>query len=130
MRAVHDPVTTRIRELVRGVQEFVAQGHIIKTTSPFLSIHSIIAPSTPPESPQWREYDTIKRSRFFDAFDSKENSTSLGEIARLLEISIPPSTARTWLKKREILGDQARRRTRKTSSKLERKSKVLDLKIV
>jgi hypothetical protein len=83
-----------------------------------------MAPSTPPKSPKWREYDTIKRSRFFDAFDSKENSTSLGEIARLPEINIPPSTARTWLKKREILGDQARRRTRKTSSRLGRKSKV------
>ncbi|OCK73366.1 hypothetical protein K432DRAFT_3676 [Lepidopterella palustris CBS 459.81] len=87
-------------------------------------------PSTPPSSLKCREHDTIKRCRFFDAYNAKENAMSLGEIARLPEINIPPLIARTWLKKREIPGDQARRRTRKTSSRLRRKSKVsiLDLK--
>ncbi|KAF1988676.1 hypothetical protein K402DRAFT_391902, partial [Aulographum hederae CBS 113979] len=81
-------------------------------------------PSTPPHSPQWREHDTIKRARFFDAYDNKENATSLGEICRQPDIDLPPSTARTWLKKRELLGDQALRRTRKINSRLGRKSKV------
>jgi hypothetical protein len=83
-----------------------------------------MAPTTPPKNTQRSEHDTIKRAHFFDAFDSKENATSVGEIARLPQINIAPSTARTWLKKREILGDQAIRRTRKTSSRLGRKPKV------
>jgi hypothetical protein len=64
-----------------------------------------MAPTTPPQSPKWREHNTVKRCRFFDAYDFKENATSLGEICRIPEINIPPSTARTWLKKRENLGD-------------------------
>jgi phage antirepressor YoqD-like protein len=83
-----------------------------------------MAPTTPPKNTQHFEHDTIKRARVFDAFDSKENTTSVREIARLPQINITPSTARTWLKKREILGDQAIRRTRKTSSRLGRKPKV------
>jgi hypothetical protein len=83
-----------------------------------------MAPSTPPQSPKFHEYDTIKRSRFFDAYDSKENDGSLSKLCKTLDFNLPPSTARTWLKKREILGDQARRRTRKISSRLGRKSKV------
>jgi hypothetical protein len=73
-------------------------------------------PSTPPRKTARREYDTIKRGRFFNAFDSKAPSTSLGEICRRPEIDIPPSTARTWIRTREILGSPALRRTRRIAA--------------
>jgi hypothetical protein len=83
-----------------------------------------MATTTPPTSPKRHEYDTIKRTRFFNAFDSKENGQGVGSIAKLPDIDIPPSTARLWLKQRDILGDAAFRSQRKTSSRLGRKSKV------
>jgi hypothetical protein len=73
-------------------------------------------PSTPPRKTSRREYDTIKRGRFFNAFDSKAPSTSLGEICRRPEIDIPPSTARIWIRIREILGSPALRRTRRIAA--------------
>jgi hypothetical protein len=81
-------------------------------------------PTTPPQSPKRAEYNTITRTRFFDAFDSKLNTESLRQIARRPDINIPPSTARTWLAKREKIGSPARRRTRRRSSILGRKSLV------
>ena len=67
-----------------------------------------------------REYNTIKRNRFFSVFDSASDSTTPGDIARRPDIDIPPSTARTWLAKRDQLGYIAHRRTRNTSSTLGR----------
>jgi hypothetical protein len=81
-------------------------------------------PTTPPQSPKRAEYNTITRTRFFDAFDLKLNTESLRQIARRPDINIPPSTARTWLAKREKIGSPARRRTRRRSSILGRKSLV------
>jgi hypothetical protein len=75
-------------------------------------------PSTPPSSPKRQEYNTIRRMRFFDAYDRKPNSASLGSICRQPQIDIPTSTARTWLKKREIIGSPALRRTRRLGSRL------------
>ena len=67
-------------------------------------ITSIMAPTTPkkriPKTGR-REYDTIKRNRFFSAFDSASDGTTPGDIARRPDIDIPPSTARTWLAKRD-----------------------------
>ncbi|KAF2415484.1 hypothetical protein EJ08DRAFT_711131 [Tothia fuscella] len=83
-----------------------------------------MAPTTPPSSPKRTEYTTIDKCRFFDAYDRKKSATSLGQICRRRDIDIKPSTARTWLKKREILGSGARRRTRKLSNRLGRKSTV------
>ncbi|KAF2433287.1 hypothetical protein EJ08DRAFT_647349, partial [Tothia fuscella] len=80
-----------------------------------------MAPTTPPSSPKRSEY-SIDKCRFFDAYDRKKSATSLGQICRRRDIDIKPSTARTWLKKREILGYGARRRTRKLSNRLGRKS--------
>ena len=57
-----------------------------------------MAPTTPKKrdiKTDRREYDTIKRNRFFDTFDSKQNDQTIGDIARLPAINIPPSTART-----------------------------------
>jgi hypothetical protein len=83
-----------------------------------------MAPSTPEKKPKRHEYDTIKRCRFFDAFDSKKKEQGVGAIAHLPGINIPASTARLWLKQREDLGKIAVRSTRKISSTLGRKSKV------
>jgi hypothetical protein len=76
-----------------------------------------MAPPTPSRKTLRHEYDTIKRCRFFNVFDTKAPSTSLREICRRPDISIPPPTARSWLKKREILGSPALRRTRRIGSK-------------
>ncbi|KAF2420199.1 hypothetical protein EJ08DRAFT_683420 [Tothia fuscella] len=83
-----------------------------------------MAPSTPDNKPKRREYNTIERSRFFDAFNNAPPGTTAGEICHMPQINMPPSTGRTLLKMREKIGSPARRRTRKRSSRLGRKSEV------
>jgi hypothetical protein len=80
-----------------------------------------MTPSTPLNSPKRQEYDTIRRARFFNAWDAKENHISVGQICRKLDFKLPPSTARRWIKERNIQGSPAIRRTRKQSSRLGRK---------
>jgi hypothetical protein len=75
----------------------------------------------PPKTPDRRkkqEYDTIRRIRFFDAFDSKENGQTLAEICRQSDIDLPTRTARYWLQQRSQLGSPALRRTRRLSTGL------------
>jgi hypothetical protein len=62
--------------------------------------------------------------RFFDAWDSKEKATGVAQVCRKLDFGLAPSTARKWLRQRDIQGSPALRRTRKQSSRLGRKSKV------
>lgn len=81
-------------------------------------------PHTPERAIKRREYDTIRKSRFFEAFDSRENSDSLRQICKKPDINIPPPTGRRWLKERDYLGDQAYRKTRKISTRLGRKYTV------
>ncbi|KAF1991723.1 hypothetical protein K402DRAFT_346650, partial [Aulographum hederae CBS 113979] len=83
-----------------------------------------MATSTPSNSPKRGEYDTIKRSRFFRAFDSKANTAGVASVCKTLDFTLPPSTARRWLKERDSLGSPALRRTRKLATRLGRKSKV------
>jgi hypothetical protein len=83
-----------------------------------------MAPSTPSNSPKRGEFDTIKRAHFFDTYNAKSPSTSLGQVCRKLDFKLPTSTARSWLNQRENLGSSALRRTRKLASRLGRKSKV------
>ena len=80
-----------------------------------------MTPLTPLNSPKNREYTTTKRMRFFDAWDSKEKAVGVAQIYRKLDFSLAPSTARKWLRQREIQGSAALRRTRKQSSRLGRK---------
>jgi hypothetical protein len=80
--------------------------------------------STPSNSPERGEYDTIKRARFFDAYDSKENDVGVARLCRKLDFNLPPSTARLWLNQRDLLGSPALRRTRRLANRLGRKSKV------
>jgi DDE superfamily endonuclease len=88
-----------------------------------------MAPSTPSHSPKRHEFDTTKRARFFDAWDAKEKTAGVSQICRKLNFTLPPSTARYWLRQRDIQGSPAIRRTRKQAPRLGRKSKVsaLDL---
>jgi hypothetical protein len=81
-------------------------------------------PHTPPRDLEQKEFDTIKRSRFFRAFDTKQKGDSLAGICKQPDISIAPSTGRKWLKQRETLGSPAKRRTRKISTRIGRPTKV------
>ena len=80
-----------------------------------------MTPSTPLNSPKRQEYDTTRRARFFDAWDAKENHVGVSQVCQKLNFKLPPSTARRWIKERDIQGSPAIRRTRKQSSRLERK---------
>jgi hypothetical protein len=62
--------------------------------------------------------------RFFDAWDSKEKAVGVAQICRKLDFGLAPSTARKWLRQRDIQGSPAARRTRKQSSRLGRPAKV------
>ena len=83
-----------------------------------------MTPSTPLNSPKNREFTTTKRVRFFDAWDSKEKAVGVAQICRKLDFGLAPSTARKWLRQRDIQGSPAARRTRKQSSRLRRPAKV------
>jgi hypothetical protein len=83
-----------------------------------------MTPSTPSKCYKGQEYTTTKRCRFFDAWDSKESDVGVGQICRKLDFNLPPSTARYWLRQRDIQGSQAARRTRKQSTRMGRPSKV------
>ena len=78
-------------------------------------------PHTPEKSIKRHEYDTVRKSRFFELFDSRRNADSLRQICKNPQINIPPSTGRRWLNERDHLGDKAFRRTRKLSKRLGRK---------
>ncbi len=81
-------------------------------------------PHTPPRAIKRKEYDTLKKTRFFSAFDNKKSEDSLAGICKQPDINVPPSTARTWLRKRQLIGSPAFRRTRKLSSRLGRRFTV------
>ena len=66
------------------------------------------------------EPDTVRRTRFFDAFDKEFPATSLAELCRRDEPAIHPSTGRKWLQQRKSLGRDAYRRTRPQSGGLGR----------
>ena len=86
----------------------------------FMPSNSNYEPRTPSPEPKRHEYDTIRKCRFYDAFDSRKKGDSFRQICKHPQINIPPSTARRWLKEREILGSKAFRRTRKISKRLGR----------
>jgi DDE superfamily endonuclease len=114
----------------QGVKELFAQGraHLFQNTKIDKQTHSITK-MTPQKSSKRRksqEYDTIRRVRFFNAFDAKEKDVSFNDLCKNPEINIPPSTARTWLNLRAKLGSSALRRTRKLSTRLGRPNTIPD----
>jgi hypothetical protein len=76
----------------------------------------------PPTSIERLEADTVKKTRFYSAYDKEISFKSLRQIAR--ESNTTDPTARRWLKQRENIGSLAYRTSRKRSSKLGRRSKV------
>src|SRR5277367_590794 len=78
----------------------------------------------PPQRLRGTQADTIQKGRFFNAWDARDATDTLGAICKVAETTEP--TARRWLKQREQLGSPALRRTRKLSNRLGRRSKVSD----
>ncbi len=76
----------------------------------------------PPDETKAGEADTIKRTRFFNAYDDHYTYQSLRSIAA--DSGTTVSSAHRWLQQRDALGSPAYRRTRKRSSYLGRRSRV------
>jgi hypothetical protein len=86
------------------------------------STRSTVRPSTPPNRIEVCEATTRKRTRFFEAYDTRHEHESLRSIAA--DKSIPKSTASRWLHEREQIGSPAYRRSCRRSEILGRRSKV------
>ena len=83
-----------------------------------ISTRSNYYPSTPSGSPKASEYDTLKKSRFFDALDRSGSHKSFRRIAREYAPSL--GTAARWKAQRIQLGSPSYRRTRKLAKRLRR----------
>ena len=77
-------------------------------------------PPTTPIKPKRHEIDTLRRARFFNAFDDLNDPRSVRQICKDPKINIAESTGRLWLKQRDLIGSPAMRRTRKLSKRLGR----------
>jgi hypothetical protein len=72
--------------------------------------------STPTNQLEATEANTVKKRRFYSLFDAKPANQSLRAFSQVSRI--PESTARRWLRQREILGTPAYRRTRRLSQRI------------
>ena len=113
---VDNPIFSRCLQLTR-----VAQG-IILTLIMAPSTRLTYRPRTPPSNLTPGEADTIKKSRFFNAYDAQNGDKSLLSIAKAQ--NIPYSTAHYWLRQRHQLGSPAYRHTRQLARRLGRPSRV------
>jgi transposase len=85
-------------------------------------------PITPHEAIKHREADTVKKSRFFEAYDSQtRGEESLQSLASKHDIA--KSTAYNWLQKRRNQGSPTYRRSRKHSTRLGRPLKLTNNQI-
>ena len=78
----------------------------------------------PPQRLRGIQADTIKKSRFFQAWDERGSQETMHAICQAIGTTSP--TGRRWLHERDQLGSKAYRRTRKLSHRLGRKSAVSD----
>jgi predicted AAA+ superfamily ATPase len=78
--------------------------------------------TTPERQPKRREHDTIKKNRFYQAYDDRNATESLRSICR--SIPLPESSGRFLLRQRELLGSLAYRKTRPQSENLGPGAKV------
>jgi transposase len=83
-------------------------------------------PITPDKALEHKEADIVKKSRFFEAFDTRTHE-SIRSIATQFDIS--EQTATYWLKQRRIQGSPAYRRSRKLSNRLGRQPVIMDTQI-
>jgi transposase len=81
------------------------------------------APATPHKALEHKEADTVKKSRFFEAFDAR-TSQSIRSIA--VQHGISERTATYWLNQRQNQGSPAYRRGRKLSKRLGRQPQLTD----
>lgn len=79
---------------------------------------------TLPGTLECKEADTLKKTRFFHAFNAQIGARKLRPIARAQEI--PLTTAHRWLRQQRQLGSSAYRHTRKLSTRLRRPSSVTE----
>lgn len=79
-------------------------------------------PSTPEYQPEPGESNTVKKTRFFEAYDGRVAGDSLRSISTRFGVS--HSTGSRWLKSRKIIGSPAYRRLRNRSNKLGKRSQV------
>ena len=79
-------------------------------------------PSTPTKRRAPIPADTLKKTKFFQAYDARIASETLESISS--DFSIHHTTGTRWLRDRELYGSKAYRRTRKRSEILGRKSRV------
>jgi hypothetical protein len=87
------------------------------------STRNTIRASTPERPIRSKEFDTIKKTRFFRNYDQEHSSKTLGAISTANGIT--DRTARRWLAQRRDIGSPAYRHMRKRSTVLRRKSRVL-----
>ncbi|EHY53424.1 hypothetical protein HRR83_003630 [Exophiala dermatitidis] len=80
------------------------------STHPYQTIQNVKPLQTEGSRRPGEEWDTIRRTRFYTAYDRRPEDESLRSLSRRLNISV--STACYLLKKREELGTAAYRRTR------------------
>ena len=90
-------------------------------TNPRIASPSRITLSSSSPQKHHKEADTVKRTRFFDAFDRKGDQAKEEFCG---ENKILRRTANRWLKERAILGSPAYRKNRKRSKRLGRKPKI------
>jgi hypothetical protein len=76
----------------------------------------------PPHRSRGKQADTIKKSRFYEAWDNYQSSESIHVICITTDTTSP--TARRWIHQRDLLGSKGYRRTRKLSDRLGRTSRV------
>jgi hypothetical protein len=70
---------------------------------------------TTPTKPKRAEYDTIRRTRFFDAYDAAKPILNFTQFCKQRDIALPRNTAQKWLDQRKQLGRDAYRRPRHRS---------------
>jgi transposase len=80
---------------------------------------------TPKKTVKHREADTVKKTRFFEAYDSQTR----GIQSLALEHNITKQTTYNWLKQRQIQGSPAYRRNRKLTERLGRHPKLTNHQI-
>lgn len=83
-----------------------------------------MAPRTPEGRTERREYSTTKRVKSFQAWDRKNEEDGVRTVIRSLDFKLPDGTARSWLKTRDLWGEEALRMQRKRSTNIGRPSKV------